>query len=101
MASPASGKESEDGPSDQDPCPDSQRAPRATWDVRPVGPPPAFQTELQEWARLRELAAARNVDLGAKPAERAAQFIALARDAIQSLDGTVASALLTFHVRTG
>jgi hypothetical protein len=60
-----------------------------------------YQRERAEWAQLRVLAKASNVDTGAKPAVRAAQFIELAREAIQSLDGGVGSALLTFHVRTG
>lgn len=49
----------------------------------------------------RKLVPASNVDIGAKPAERARQFLELAHQAIQSLDGSVGAAILSFHVRTG
>jgi hypothetical protein len=52
-------------------------------------------------ARPREPARGSNVDIGANPAERARQFVELARIAIQSLDGSVDAAILSFHVRTG
>lgn len=52
-------------------------------------------------ARPREPARGSNVDIGANPAERAKQFVELARIAIQSLDGSVDAAILSFHVRTG
>lgn len=60
-----------------------------------------YQHQLTQWTELRSLAATHNVDITAKPVDRAKQYIILAREAIQLIDKVERSNVLTFLVRTG